>query len=302
MSKAFTRKVVDPKPEKGGIVRDLGLRRLLRKRLEERGLNPDSYSKSELKKSIETHGPLAHESCVPIYRVVLLWSNSDPVTIRRDHFDYITGNSRKLDDLSSLRLYDGQNNHHIEIRGATKKGGKEKWSGEVVTAFEAAQQKLAKLRACRDAGIPSGKKLRKLPKAEREKFRETLRQIEQAHPLVDRTDNKKDGRFVMSLCEGEMLRMRRKGKKDDPPGEVGYFVVAKINKRKSGSSIEVVPHWDARSATERKDSEGKKVPDSKREQFSVTPTDLKTLAPPGHPHAVKVRVSPLGDVITLRRD
>jgi hypothetical protein len=63
-----------------------------------------------------------------------------------------------------------------------------------------------------------------------------------------------------------------------------------------------VPHWDARAAGERKDAEGKKVPDSKREQFTVVPNDLKELAPPGREHAVKVRVSPLGRVVELERD
>jgi len=98
----------------------------------------------------------------------------------------------------------------------------------------------------------------------------------------------------MSVCEGEMLLMRHKHTR-----EVGYFVVAKLEKRQS---IVLVPHWDARSATERKDAEGKKVAESKREQFSVTPGDLKVLAPPGHPHAVKVRVSPLGVVTVLQGD
>lgn len=98
----------------------------------------------------------------------------------------------------------------------------------------------------------------------------------------------------MSLCEGEMLLMKHKH-----TGEVSYFVVAKLDKPQS---IVVVPHWDARSATARKDAEGKTVSDSKREQFAVTPTDLMTLAPPGHSHAVKVRVSPLGVVTELRGD
>jgi hypothetical protein len=64
----------------------------------------------------------------------------------------------------------------------------------------------------------------------------------------------------------------------------------------------VVPHWDARAATQRKDAEGRKAPNSKREQFAVTPTDLQSLAPPGCEHAVKVRVTPLGGVIRLAND
>ena len=57
----------------------------------------------------------------------------------------------------------------------------------------------------------------------------------------------------MSICEGEMLMMKHKKR----PDEIGYFVVAKLDKPQS---IAPVPHWDARSATERKDAEGKKVP------------------------------------------
>lgn len=285
-SKGFVRKLIDPKPEKGGIVRDYGLRELLRRRLQERGLNPDAFTKAELKQSIQKHGPLTHESGVPIHRVVLLWSNNDPVTIKRDSYDYASGKRRKLDEPSSLRLFDSQNNHHIEIRVATNKKGVQSWSGEVVTSYEAAQRKLKRLRAFREAGLPNQRALRKLAKAEREKLRERLKEIERTHPLVDRSVNdQKGGRFVMSVCEGEMLMMKHKH-----TGDVGYFVVAKLDKPQS---IVLVPHWDARAATERKDAEGKKVPDSKREQFAIPPSDLKDLAPPGYPHAVKVRVSPL---------
>lgn len=299
-SNAFTRRIVDPKPEKGGIVRDPGLRRLLRRRIEQRGLNPDSFTKVELKRSIDLHGPLTQDSGVPIHSVVLLWSNNDPVTVGRDHCDYATGKRRKLDDPTSIRLYDGQNNHHIEVRVRANKKGVEVWKGEVVSAFEAAQRKLAKLRAVRKADIPKPTDFRKLSKAERAKYRPLLREIESAHPLVDRSDNEKDGRFVMSLCEGEMLMMKGKpAKKGEPPGPVGYFVVAKLDKP---NGIVLVPHWDARAAGERKDAEGKKVPNSKREQFTATPSDLKELAPPGKPHAAKVRVSPLGKIAELVRD
>jgi 5-methylcytosine-specific restriction endonuclease McrA len=295
-SKAFVRMKTEPKPEKGGIVRDTGLKRLLRRRLDERGLNPDSYTKSELKKSIDVHGPLTHDSGVPIHSVVLLWSNRDPVTIQRVQHDYVSGKRKKSGDARMLRLYDGQNNHHIEIRVKKNKSGDDVWSGEVVTMFEAAQQKLNRLRAYNRAGIPNQKKLRKLPETERRSFRKELSRIDETHPLVDRSDNEeKGGSFVMSLCEGEMLLMKHK-----QTHEVGYFVVAKLDKPRR--SIVVVPHWDARSATERKDSEGKKVPDSQRDQFAITPTDLKQLAPPGHPHAAKVRVTPLGETIVLSKD
>lgn len=294
-SAAFEHAFVDPKPEKGGIVRDIGLRRLLRRRLEERGLDPDSFSSTQLKKSINDHGPLTHDSGVPIHGVVLLWSNSDPVTIKRDGYDYSTGKQFKEMELNTRRMYDSQNNHHIEIRVTKNKKGNEVWSGEIVTSFETAQRKLRKLQAIREAGVPNRNHFRRLSDTERERYRRMLRDIEMAHPLVDRSNNDdKGGDFVMSLAEGEMLYMKHKH-----ADEIGYFVVAKLDKP---SSVVIVPHWDARAAGERKDSVGKKVPDSKRDQFSVTPTDLKNLAPPGLPHAVKVRVSPLGELLHLSKD
>lgn len=321
-SKGFLHAIVDPKPEKGGIVRDIGLRRLLRRRLEERGLNPDSYTKSQLKESIDKDGPLTLDSGVPIYRVILLWSNNDPVTIRRDHYDYVFGKAQKLDDPSSLRLYDSQNNHHIELRVATNKKGNQVWSGNVVSAFDVSKQISGRLRELTKLEKPFRHLRRALPKQEKEgpsaeeiknlakrrlvEWKNALRRLKperkaiiDAHPIIDRSDNDdKRGKFVMSLCEGETLWMRHKR-----TGEVGYFVVAKLDKPQS---IVVVPHWDARPAKERKDpndTTGKrKIPHSKRDEFSLTPSDLKRLAPPGYAHAVKVRVSPLGKITVLQRD
>lgn len=295
-SSAFTPAMVEPKPEKGGIVRDSDLKRLLRKLLEERSLNPDRYTQSELKQSIQEKGPLRTSSGVPIHAVTLLWSNSEPVAIRRDTFDYATGARSKDLAPSSLRLYDGQNNHHIEVRAAMNKKGQEVWSGEIVSAFAAAQRKLAKLRALRAAGIPRPTEFRALPHAERRRLRTVLAAIEKAHPLVNRSDDDAlGGRFVMSLCEGEMLWMQHK----ERPRELGYFVVAKLDKP---STVVLVPHWDARAAGERKDAENRPVPGSAREQFRATPGDLRSLAPAGHAHAVKVRISPLGVVTILERD
>jgi hypothetical protein len=213
------------------------------------------------------------------------------VKIQRNVYDYLSGKRRKVDDLNSLRFYDSQNNHHIEIRVTANKKGEEVWSGRIITGYEAGQQKLARLRALRDAGIPNARALRKLPKREREKNRNTLREIENTYPIVDRADKLNQGRFIMSLAEGETLFMRHKH-----TDEVSYFVVAKLVKPQR---IVVVPHWDARPATERKDFEGKKVQDSKRDQFDLTPSDLKSLAPPGYPHVVKVHVTMLGRTTSL---
>jgi CRISPR-associated endonuclease Csn1 len=299
-SKGYKPAIVDPPPGKPGIVRDVALRARLRQCLTEAGLNADDFSANQIKKLVESGG-VRHASGVPIRSVVLLRTMTDPVVIDRKRPDYASGRMVPDDTAASKRAYVGGNNHHIEIRVATNKKGVEDWSGIVVSAYEAAQRKLAKLRAVRKAGIPKPTEFRKLSKAERTKFRPMLRDIEREHPLVDRTDNdEKGGRFVMSLCEGEMIKMKRKPEsKGKDAGAVGYFVVAKLDKP---NGIVLVPHWDARAAGERKDSEGKKVPDSKREQFTVTPSDLKELAPPGEPHAVKVRVSPLGKITRLERD
>jgi CRISPR-associated endonuclease Csn1 len=293
-SAAFTPRMIDPPPGKSGIVRDADLRRRLRACLEENDLDPDNFKDSELKKLVEA-GKLRHASGVPIKTVVLLRTMSDPVIIERKMPAYDNGKMLTDPDPASQRAYVGGNNHHIEIRVAPDKKGQAAWTGEIVSSFEAAQRNLARLRAFRAAKVPKPAEFKKLPAAEKKRWRPIIRQIEQAHPIVDRRDNPdKGGTFLMSLCEGETLYMRRKDSK-----EVGYYVVAKLDKPRS---VVLVPHWDARSATERKDSEGRKVEDSKREQFSCTPSDLRDLAPPGHPHAVKVRVSPLGTVTVLQRD
>lgn len=114
-----------------------------------------------------------------------------------------------------------------------------------------------------------------------------------SHPLVDRSDNPaKGGRFVMDLSEGETVLMKHK-----ETGEVSYFVVAKLKKRQT---VFLVPHWDARCAGERKNAEGKKIEDSKRDQFRATPSDFLELAPPGEPHAIKVHVSPMGRITKVQ--
>lgn len=312
---SFKPRIVDPSPGKPGIVRDLALRRRLRECLstyryvkKTKGgeltgegwfISPDNFTDNEIKQAFEA-GAICQKSGVPIRSVVLLRTMSDPVIVDRKRPDYATGRMQRDDDPASKRAYLGGNNHHIEIRLAKNKQGKEVWSGTVVTAFQVAQRKIAKLRAFRAAKIPKPDEVRKLTRKERAKLTPAVGDIEKAHPIVDRSDSdEKGGTFIMSLCEGEMLRMRRKTKPNEPPGDIGYFVVAKLDKPQS---IVVVPHWDARSATARKDSEGKKIEDSEREQFAVTPSDLQDLAPPGEPHAVKVRVSPLGEVWTLKND
>lgn len=307
--------IIEPPPGKSGLVRDLALRRQIRTCLSEylyakmnkngqvigeaQHVNPDDFSDNEIKQAVEA-GAIRQKSGVPIRSVVMLRVMSDPVIASRWATDHQTGKRYRVydaitdeGDAAAARAYLGGNNHHIEIRVAKDKKGNDVWSGEIVTTFTAAQRKLAKLRAFRKARVPKLKEFRKLPNAEQEKWLPVFREIEKVHPIVNRSDNE-IGRFVMSLCEGETLFMRHKQSK-----EVGYFVVAKLDKPQS---IVLVPHWDARAATQRKDAAGQKVANSEREDFSVTPTDLKELAAPGHEHAVKVRVSPLGKVTELTND
>ncbi len=296
-SPGYAPAMVDPPLEKGGIVRDVALRARIRKCIEMGGLDPDSFTPQQIKKLFEAGG-FTQASGVPIRSAVLLRTMLDPVIISRWATEHATGRRYRVYDAESeagdaaaARAYLGGNQHHIEIR-VDSKG---RWTGTLVSAFEAAQRKLAKLRALRKAGIPPPKQFRELPKSERRRMRPQLASIERAHPLVDRSDNDAlGGAFVMSLCEGEMLLMKHK-----QSGELGYFVVAKLDKPQS---VVVVPHWDARAATDRKDSEGKRVADSSRAQLSITPNDLRTMAPPGHEHTRKLRVSPLGVVHYLDRD
>ncbi len=284
----------DPPAGKSGIVRDRALRNQLRRALRAAGIDPDNFTANQIKKAAETRA-IRHDSGVPIRSVVLLRTMSDPVVIDRKRPDYTSGGMVADEDPASRRAYLGGNNHHIEIRSSKNKKGVEVFSGVIVSAFEAAQRKLARLRALREAKIPPPRTFRGLERGERKRLTPILRQVEQSHPLVDRTDDPaKGGAFVMSLCEGEMLLMKHKETR-----EVGYFVVAKLDKPQA---VVLVPHWDARAAGERKDSSGNPVPDSKREQFSATPSDLLSLAPPDHPHAVKVQVSPLGAVTILEQD
>jgi CRISPR-associated endonuclease Csn1 len=290
-SPAYRAAMVEPAPEKSGIVRDLSLRRRLRDCIEGAGLDPDRFSKAQLKKLVDDGG-MRQRSGVAIRSAVLLRTMKDPVVIRRRYPDYRTGRMLVEESLESRRAYQGGNNHHIEIR-VDERGH---WKGEIVTAFEAAQRKLARLRSLREAGIPPPRKFRALPRQERRRLAPVLSSIEASNPVVDRGDSdSKGGRFVMSLCEGEMLWMLHK-----ETGEFGYFVVAKLERPQN--CLVLVPHWDARAATPRKDADGNPVEGSKREQFTISASDLKMLAPPGRDHAEKVRVSPLGRVTILSKD
>lgn len=285
----------DPTPGKSGIVRDRSLRNRIRHCLRELNLNPDDFSANDIKK-VATR--LKQLSGVPIRSAVLLRTMKDPVLIDRKAPEYSTGRMVADPSPAAKRAYVGGNNHHIEIRTAKNNAGKEIWTGVIITAYEAAQRKVAKLRRFKAEGVPKPNDFRErgiLSGADRARWKPIIRAIEHEHPIVDRRDNDElGGAFIMSLCEGETLWMLHKQTR-----EPGYFVVAKLVKP---HDLVLVPHWDARAAGERRDANDKKVPHSKRDEFSANPSDLVSLAPPGQPHAVKVRISPLSEITILEND
>jgi len=287
--------LLDPPPSKSGIVRDRALRDRLRKCLRQGGLDPDEFSKEESKKLIQ-EGGLAMASGVPIKSVVLLRTNSDPVTIPRKEWDPISDRTLLDEDPRTKRVYIGGNNHHIEIRERARERKGEivrEWGGKVITTFEVARRNTQRLNALRGAGVPSGGEWRSLSKEARRRFKSVISDINRRFPLVDRTDTD-EGQFVMSLAEGEALHMRH-----PKTNEPGYFVVFKLDKP---STVHLIHHWDARRSQPRKDDEGNAIAHSQRESIPLPVSKMRDLGiEPGKP-PVKVRVSPLGDVMPLIHD
>lgn len=279
-SPGFRPKLVDPPPEKSGLVRDLELRRVLRHAIAERIAefnkelernepaekwdrlrikhDVESFDKKDMNKILKL-GPLRMRSGVPIKRVILLRTMKDPVIISRRRFDYkqqrwVRDTARSQGPIHSSvrtradRAYVGGNNHHIEIREDKNC----RWSGRIIPTFEA-----------------------------------TRRVRSQKMDAVDRSDDdSKGGRFIMSLSEGETVYMRHKETE-----EPGYFVVFKLDKPQK---IQFKPHWDARRAKGEKDENGNLIEGSEREEIPVSASQLKDLAPPGHLTPIKVTVDPLG--------
>jgi len=308
----FKLRAVDPPPGKSGIVRDLALRMVLRKSLEDRGLKPDDFAPKELKAVLDRDGPLCQPSGVPIKSVVLLWANNDPVVFYRRNRKAPDGQTEEDEDPRrrerEVRIYDSQNNHHVEIR----ENARGEWTGKVIPAHQAASRLRARLRALGALEKPFRHLRRKLPKrlglglseeARRElrsnksranlaEWKRKMRDLkpERArviaeHPIVDRSGNDQ-GRFLLSLAEGEMIYARRKDRPDEP---AEYYVVCKLDKSGNSSRIHFAPHWDARKASE-------------QDRWDVTPGDLKDCGPePGKPPQ-KVRVGPLGNVVVLQND
>lgn len=187
------------------------------------------------------------------------------------------------------RFYESDNNHHTEIIKDKKTG---KWSGDTIRMKEAAERNIERLRALKKAGVPSAREMRKLKREEpkryrqvREKYRPIIKEINKKHAIVNRND--RDGKeFIMSLAIGETVYMRHKKTKD-----TGYFVVFKLDKGK----IYLTPHWDARRAK----GAGVKNP---RDEFNVSPSQLRDLGVDKDKPPCKVWVGPLGEVKALERD
>ena len=171
-------------PGKSGIVRDVSLRNNIRDWLVENGIrNIDNIKKigSTKTEELKKYEALIREKGLvingtPIKKIRLLWKLNEVVEIPRKGFDY--KNSPPEKKRKSLRVYQTQNNHHIEIREKIDKNGTVKWSGEVITNFNSARR------------VRAEKK-----------------------PIVDRSENE-NGKFVMSLARGEIVHMRHPDTKE----------------------------------------------------------------------------------------
>ncbi|MHB9070950.1 MAG: type II CRISPR RNA-guided endonuclease Cas9 [Sedimentisphaerales bacterium] len=152
----------DVSPAKSGIIRDIELRDKIRDWLKENNFSDMEHAKKYIKeKGLVVNG-------TPIRKVRLLWKLNEVAEISRKNFDYETGKLVKCEERKSARIYQTQNNHHIEIR-EDKKG---QWAGIVISNFDAA-----------------------------------TRARTNKQSIVDRNDNESD-KFVMSLARGETVYMR----------------------------------------------------------------------------------------------
>jgi len=156
----------DVPPGKSGVIRDIELRDKIRDWLKEHNFSDMAEAKTYIKEnSLIING-------TPVRKVRVLWKLKEVKEIPRNKFNYETGKIVKDDNYKSLRVYQTQNNHHIEIREKKDKKGVVKWSGEVITNFDAARRVRAEKKA-----------------------------------IVDRSENN-NGKFIMSLARGEMVHMR----------------------------------------------------------------------------------------------
>ncbi len=274
-SSSYKPRLVDPAIGKGGLARDVDLRKQLYAcvdqwcRQQDNGFTADNFTtKGKVAEVMVKHDAFRHKSGVPIRTVILLRTMKDPPSIGLRRWDdqqhkmVLVEKNREMGQVySSDRIFEGQNNHHIPIR-EDEKG---MWSGNVVTAYDA------------------------------------LRRVRQGHgQAVDRSDDtERGGRFIMSLAEGETIHMCHPDTQ-----EPGYFVVFKLDNPRT---IHFKHHTDARLAGGRKEvieASGKmkaiEIPGSKREDIAVVVSDIKKKCSfsDGTP-PIKVRVSPLGEITDI---
>ncbi len=186
-SKAYVPRLVDPPPGKSGLIRDVGLRKQVRTAIEDRlqrcGIDrtADTFTSADLKKILnpvnpETgrpqFSPLTMSSGVPIKRMVLLRTMTDPVIVPRRRWNEKFEKWEIDESPKALRAYVGGNNHHIEIRS----NDKGEWSGEIVSMHEAARRV----------------------------------RVHKTEPVDRSYDPNRGTAFVMSLAEGETVYMRDK--------------------------------------------------------------------------------------------
>lgn len=195
----------DVTPGKSGVVRDRWFRQELRECLRGNGIDPDKFTGKQLKERLKEKN-LVLNSGVPVRRFTLLRAPTVKA-VPRKRWNPKTGKMENDGNKRSVRLYEPQNNHHIEIR-ENKKGN---WIGEVITNFDAAKRVRVKP-----------------PKPKPQGWSPPL--------AVNRSDTKK-GSFIMSLSIGEMVYM-----KHPETQESDYFVVFKID---GSGAIHFTPHWDA---------------------------------------------------------
>jgi len=157
----------DVPPAKSGIVRDIELRDKIREWLSEHNFEDMGRAKAYIKEN----GLIINGT--PVRKVRVLWKLNEVVEIKRKKLGYKSSTPER--QRKSLRVYQTQNNHHIEIR-ENKKG---KWVGEVITNFEAARR------------VRVYKK-----------------------PIINKSDEK-NGSFVMSLSKGEVVHMKLPEKQKD---------------------------------------------------------------------------------------
>lgn len=211
----FKRQWAEPALGKGGLVRDWGLRRAIRKCLKDNGIDPDRFTNKQMQQFAKTGKLRMPDGGVPIRSVITIGPISDPVKIAvRDPITRKQAvNPRTKKPL--FRYHISRNNHHVEIMQEAATGEWCARDGKCVTMFEAAQR----------VRPPKNKK--------------------GEHPKTPSAVNRDDGAgqtFVMSLSQGEMIHARRPHR----PDGIGYFVVVKLD----GNRIYFAPHWDARSEKE----------------------------------------------------